>query len=435
MTATDAIPAGHFLLSAEGSERATVGAGNMIVTVSGKTHVVWQAADTKGYRSMIRTFDRVAGKWSDSITLNKAYDNHARPYITVDSAGYLHVVTSGHNTPFSHVRSLRPNDSSEWASAATFGSGTYPYLLAGTDGSLLLAARPKSHAGVDLYGMKRDEPWRVIRPLIVKREPHYKEYAGYNSVLQWGPDRRRLHFACDVYEGYGTYKRRGENQMVVYMYTDDLGATWHRADGSLIEGDHFPKNLDVLVGESRQRKSDTPEPAVRLGGMVVDRAGRPFVLLTNDEEAERGKASLLTPGESGGWRELGLHAALRKYAPESGALGPGGAFTITDSGRLQMIIPVAPFKTWGIPENKGLKSAALSFLWVETTDAGKSYKIAPVFPDGGDLERNSPTLEKPTGFNRVAEGVGTGAAYFEGLRRYREKGEIIQTKVYFAEMK
>lgn len=434
-----AIPPGHVLVSEEGSERATVGAGNMIVTVKGKTHVVWQAADEKGYWSKVRTLDRATGKWSEPVTLNKAYDNHARPYITVDSDGYLHVVTSGHNNPFEYVKSVRPNDASKWTEAATFGSGTYPYLLAGPEGSLLLAARSHAWKGVDVFTMKRGEPWQKTLPLIVAREPQYKQYAGYNSVLQWGPGQKRLHFACDVYEGFGTYQRRGENQMVVYMYTDDLGGTWHRADGSLIEGERFPKNLDVLVGGSRERKISMPEPAVRLGGMVVDGEGRPFVLLTNDEEAERGKALLMTPakdgGKGGGWKELGLHTALRKYAPELGALGPAGGFTLTSAGVLQMIIPVAALKSWGIPEKKEIPTENISYLWVETADAGKTFAIKPVLPSGDGVERNAPTLEKPTGFNRVADGVGTGLAYFEGLRRYRQKKEVIQTRVFYLELK
>jgi len=431
------IPPGHVLLSEEGSERATVGAGNMIVTVNGKTHVVWQAADPTNYKSMIRTLDRATGKWSEPVTLNQAKDNHARPYLTVDGDGFLHVVTAGHGTPFTYVKSVQPNDSTTWTKPVTFGAGTYPYLLAGPDGSLLLAARSDKWTGVDLYMMKHGERWRKIRPLILKREPQYKEYAGYNSVLQWGPGQRRLHFACDVYEGFGTYKLRGENQLVVHMYTDDLGATWHRADGTLIEGEPYPKNMDVLAGESRKRKDQMPEAAVRLGGMVVDATGRPFVLLTNDEEPERGKASLLTPAEGagGGWKELGLHAALRKHAPESGALGPAGGFTLTSAGVLQMIIPVAPLKLWGISEKKGIPPGSTSYLWVETADAGKTFAIKPAFPPGDGAERNAPTLEKPTGFNRVADGVGTGMAYFEGLRRYRKENEIIQTRVFYAEMK
>jgi hypothetical protein len=407
----------------------------MIVTAGGKTHVVWQAADETGYWSKLRTLDRATGQWSGVVTLNKAFDNHARPYITVDSDGYLHVVTSGHGTPFGYVRSVRPNDGSEWTKMAAFGRGTYPYLLAGPDGSLIMVARPHTLNGVDLYTKKRDEPWRLSRPLIVKREPKFRGYAGYNSVLQWGPGQRRLHFACDVFEGFSIANGRGENQMVVYMYTDDMGGTWHRADGSLIEGDPFPRNLDVLAGEYRKRASDTPEAAVRLGGMVVDADGRPFVLLTSDEEPQRGLALLLTPGETG-WKDLGLHAALQRYSPELGALGPAGAFTLTAAGALQMILPVAPFKTWGIPEQKKIKPVDISYLWVETADAGRTYTIKPVFPSGDKLERNAPTLEKPTGFNRVADGgAGTGVAYFEGVKRYRKADEIIRTRVYFVEMK
>ena len=80
------------LISEIGSERATSGNGNKIVTFDGKTHIVWQDSIDEGYFARARTLHNASGEWSPVYTLGKGRDNHARPTITVDSKGYLHVI-------------------------------------------------------------------------------------------------------------------------------------------------------------------------------------------------------------------------------------------------------------------------------------------------------------------------------------------------------
>ena len=67
------------LISSIGSERATSGNGNKIVTVDGKSHVVWQDATQKGYFARIRTLDHKTGEWAPTYTIGEGRDNHARP--------------------------------------------------------------------------------------------------------------------------------------------------------------------------------------------------------------------------------------------------------------------------------------------------------------------------------------------------------------------
>ena len=49
------------LISQVGSERATSGAGNKVVTYEGRTHVVWQDVTGEGYFNRVCTFDRDTG--------------------------------------------------------------------------------------------------------------------------------------------------------------------------------------------------------------------------------------------------------------------------------------------------------------------------------------------------------------------------------------
>ena len=49
---------GRFLISNIGSERATQGNGNKIVTLGDKTHIVWQDSIDEGYFARVRTLHR-----------------------------------------------------------------------------------------------------------------------------------------------------------------------------------------------------------------------------------------------------------------------------------------------------------------------------------------------------------------------------------------
>ena len=98
-------------ISRIGSERAI--GGNNIVTHDGVCHVVWQDVSREGYLNRVRSYRYDTGRWTDPVSLNIGVDNHARPVITVDHEGRLHVVLSGHGTPVTYRSSVGVNDSSE----------------------------------------------------------------------------------------------------------------------------------------------------------------------------------------------------------------------------------------------------------------------------------------------------------------------------------
>ena len=94
------------LMSTAGSQAATNEAGNKVVTVEEKTHVTWQDVTSEGYFNRIRTLNRLNGEWSPIETLGSARDDHARAVLVADSAGFLHVILSGHNTACTYRRNL-----------------------------------------------------------------------------------------------------------------------------------------------------------------------------------------------------------------------------------------------------------------------------------------------------------------------------------------
>src|SRR5690349_6272574 len=83
---------GAAILSSEGSGRASAYTEqNKIITLHGKTHVVWLDAVDAGFRVRGRTLDLAAGTWSEVVTIGEAQDNHGGPALTVDSHGFLHI--------------------------------------------------------------------------------------------------------------------------------------------------------------------------------------------------------------------------------------------------------------------------------------------------------------------------------------------------------
>lgn len=157
------------LISNIGSERATSGNGNKLVTFRGKTHIAWQESNERGYFARVRTLDHTSGKWSPVYALGKGRDNHARPTITVDSKGYLHAIIGGHHTGLQSRRSVRPGDASEWTEVEAFGHSTYPLLICGPDDTLYLTGRHDAGwKGMDFYAKSPGEKWQHRGLLVAK---------------------------------------------------------------------------------------------------------------------------------------------------------------------------------------------------------------------------------------------------------------------------
>ena len=142
-------------------------------------------------------------------------------------------------------RSLEPNNASAWAEPEAAGSGTYPTLVCGADGTLYLTLRSsKRWDGVDLYVKSPDQPWRKQCKFIV-RDPDLNGYGAFHNGLAWGADHKTLHLVQDFYESKGS--RRGVHQAVCYMQSRDGGQTWQRADGTPVALPARFEDMDVLA--------------------------------------------------------------------------------------------------------------------------------------------------------------------------------------------
>lgn len=87
-----------FLLSSEGSERATAyNDSNKIVHFADKLHVTW-LDDIQGQSYVkVRTFDKNSRSWGQIYTVDEARDNHGGAVMIADKDGYLHIVYYPHS--------------------------------------------------------------------------------------------------------------------------------------------------------------------------------------------------------------------------------------------------------------------------------------------------------------------------------------------------
>jgi len=432
------------LISEIGSERATSGNGNKIVTFDGKTHLVWQDSNEQGYFARVRTLDRKSGKWSPVYTLGVGTDNHARPTITCDSQGYLHVIIGGHHTGLQYRRSVRPGDASQWTDVEAFGKTTYPLLICGPDDTLYLVGRHDAGwKGMDCYSKPPGRKWQQ-RGLLVAKQKRYEFYAAYHNALAWGPQHRTLHMSTGFFMGLrgdGSRNLRGLHQAVGYMRSEDFGETWTKADGTAIELPATTDTIDLIdEGIRAAEATNKPKPGIQHCGIAVDSSNRPYGVYVRHTPTP-GRIFLKTPDGVGGWEDRPLRETIEKRWP--GRVAVGCNVSMTGDDIICLMLTLAPLKHPAANWSPGIFGRPAFWLrdhpniqqivWLDSGDGGRTFTSREVIPHDPDRGTLLPTLERPTGFNGPPPGRLPSLLYFEGLSRYRKPGELIQNDVFFVQ--
>ncbi|MFP4250914.1 MAG: BNR-4 repeat-containing protein [Armatimonadota bacterium] len=230
------------------------------VTRDGKTHIVWGEVteeDVPGVPSYIATYDHESGELSEPVFMAYAppvNDVHNVPAVTMDSEGYIHVVTGAHGDNFKYLRSLEPNDTrSGWTEPVNVleagrveedtdedgrGAQTYISLVCDQDDNLHIAFR-QWRAGVDPYHggnlyaalsmqtKPKDGEWGPARPLVVPAVDGYSIYYHKLTTDRLG----NLYLSYNYYTSDHTYQpdfpEQYHNRAVIV--SKDGGETWKLA--------------------------------------------------------------------------------------------------------------------------------------------------------------------------------------------------------------
>ena len=417
------------LISEIGSERATQDFGNKIVTHEGKTHVAWQDSTEEGYFNRIRTYDHGTGKLSESVTLNMGVDNHARPILTIDHGGTLHIIMSGHGSPMAYRGSVRPNDASEWTEEEPVGSGTYPVIHCGPDNTLYLTMRnSEGWNGSDLYGRRAGGAWQK-KAKLVKRTDRYEGYAGYQNGFAMAPDGT-LHMVCDFYEPKGIWEQYGLEKAVCYMSSRDGAETWEKADGTAIGLPARPEQMDLLAHQTEPFDESNPDAKVASNGAIaVDSAGRPVVFYVSHLE-KRGELIVASPDSDGNWERRRIDV-IEKTFPNLGPRNCDRATTRGEDGTIFLLLALGPRdeeRSEGKMRMVGCAQGAVQLIWLISEDGARTWSALPALESGTDF--NLANVERRTGAHPLPPGQWPPFIYCDGLTRDPKEGEVIQNNVY-----
>ena len=407
---------GSTVISNTGSERATGGSGNKIVTCDGKSHIVWQDISRDGYLNRVRSLDHVAGELTDTVILNTGVDNHARPVITIDHDGFLHTLMSGHGSPISYRKSEKPNDASSWSEAETAGAGTYPIIICAENGTLFFTVRAEAADGVDLYAKPRDATWRRQAKLVSRSAEYRSGYAAFHNHICTGPDGT-LHFVCTFYEGFGRTEKRGLHQAVCYMRSPDRGNTWQKSDGTPVKIPASPEKMDIIARSVEERHEPMPPPEVTCGGIAVTSDNRVRIMCLSHRKRP-GEIVLYEIEPEGRWRQLSIDALDETY-PEMRSRAC--SFAMREDDSICALATLTPL-SHGWDRGKPLRGAAEDdkpdrcAAWLLSGSFDGTFHVVPEIEAGTPF--NSPAFERPTGVNVIPAGCLPSYAYFDGTSRY-----------------
>lgn len=413
-----AAPDNHMLLSQHGCGRATGYAeANKIVTVAENTHVAWLDSEADGFRVKVRTLDRTTGDWSEAYTIDEAYDNHGGPALTVDSDGYLHIAYYPHHHPMRYRKSLRPNDASAWTDPVDVGArATYPTLVCGPDDTLYLTFRVSSKEEpwwVDLYTKPKDaDQWQGPTRILQADEGGY---AHFMEALAWSNSGKTLHLSTRM---HGGDPPRGHT--VGYMKSDDGGVTWTKGDGSPIALPATSHTIDVIAQE---RNGDGV--GLRAGSIAIGPDDRPNVLFSSYDRFPM-DTWIAAPDAAGHWQRTSLRPTLAGPWADWGVTMPGG-LTFSENGRLY--ITLALIRPESLTDSHIWGHPSCEIAVFESEDNGKSLEFRAITDPDSTKPRWLPSLERPTGHNRV---LGPpGLIYTDGGRGENNR-EILANDVYWA---
>ncbi len=380
-----------FLLSSEGSGRATAYLESpKIISFEGKTHVAWLDSPTEGFRIRIRTLDQKTGVWSKTYTVGVAQDNHGGPALTIDGEGYLHIVYYSHHHPFRYSRSLRPNDASEWSEFEEFGEDlTYPALVCGKDGTLLLTARRSFENKpweLEMWSKSTGETWSRQSTLLKSR---FDGYAQFAASLTWSEDHTTLHLGTRIYER-PIKEDEWPLTTVGYMKSLDRGKTWIQSDGTPIDLPATAETIDSIAsGRGVEGR------ILNAGSIAVGPDGLAYVPYSVRVE-DSSQGYLAYPYGDGKWRHLNLNAFLPSTVRDW-ALFMHGGVSFGSAGEFvvaAVVMQVDPDGVdWGEPSSE--------LVIFRSIDGGLSFQGKVVGSPDSKVPRWMPNLERATGFNEM----------------------------------
>lgn len=233
------------------------GLPSSVVSYKDKVFIVWgEATDVNisreeipGVPVFVRMYDKNTKKITSPVLVGfgpPPNDAHNIPGITMDSEGFLHVLTGTHGRPFQYARSLKPLSVDDgWTDAESLldpnirhSTQTYLGLVVDQENTVHTVFRywqhreepyPETHYATLAYmSKKQGEQWSEPRILVKAPLSHYSNFRHRLTIDRKG----RLFLSYDYWSTYWFYRNDRKDVGRTLLMSSDGGRSWKLVSGN-----------------------------------------------------------------------------------------------------------------------------------------------------------------------------------------------------------
>ncbi|WP_248722496.1 BNR-4 repeat-containing protein [Seonamhaeicola sp. ML3] len=241
---------------------------------------------------------------------NRKTDNHGKPSIMIDDAGYIHITFGGHGgtkkygeNPLGnhhygknkHAVSKNPLDISSWEELENISPfGTYNQFIKMDNGDIYLFYRHGAHRSNWVYQKSTDNGRTFEAPVSFLKYKRRTDMAAVDSWYPWITKGKndKLHIVFDYHlcsdktpktQGLGHIAKR---YSVYYMAFNTTTGVW-----SNVEGEQLEVPVTREIADNKAIVAHTPGNWTFQGVVDIDELGNPHLGMTIGAEIEGSRRS------------------------------------------------------------------------------------------------------------------------------------------------
>lgn len=354
--------------------------------VNGVTYVSYQGPLEDPY---VAAYNHNSGEWTGPFKAgvsamgkdpSRKIDNHGKPTMIIDKAGYIHIFYGGHGgTPAlgenvlgnhhygenKHAVSKRPYDISEWEDLATIPPfGTYNQAVKMDNGDIYLFYRHGAHRSNWVYHKSTDNGrtfGKAVSFLKTKRRTDMGAVDSWYPYVSKGKGDEIIvsfdyHLCWDGASAPDSRGHTANRQDLFYMVFDTGNGSWRN-----IEGEQLPMPLTREMAEEKALVARSNGLWTFNGTSTLDPSGHPHIGITMGEDLGPEKG-----GATGGPKQM-------RYFRWTGSAWAGGQPTQLPIGNGDIMADSNTHARFLLDWRTPSRGGAIS--WWETRDGGKSFAL------------------------------------------------------------